>query len=269
MSHFKRITADNGVVYFRSELITCPHGFASRIGGVSEKPHTSSLNLAFGRGDDDSIVLENLRLFSDAVGVDAESVVSLHQIHSSSVLYADESMRGEGYFIKTERECDGYVTDQTGITLGVKTADCVPILFHDPTAKLVGAVHAGWRGSFAGIAGVCVDKLISLGAKPENIRAAIGPAIHYCCYEVGDDFIEAAAAFAGREAAERFVTKPSGSKRYHADIIGMNEYILHGRGLVPENIDVCDYCTNDHPELFYSHRYSHGVRGTMLSVIAL
>lgn len=265
---FSLVTAPNGVVFLRSSLIGCPHGFAARLGGVSTQPHTSALNLAFGRGDEDAVVLENLRRFSDAVGIAPESVISLPQIHSRIVIDADESMGGEGYFRQTDRSCDGYVTDRPDITLGVKTADCVPILFHDPEAGVIGAVHAGWRGTAADIVGVCIDKMCAKGAHPDSIRAAIGAAIHFCCYEVGGDFYESVCKLAGSELAKRFIRRTE-SGQLHADIVGMNEHLLLSHGLSKEHIDKSDFCTCCHPELFYSHRFSHGVRGTMLSVIAL
>ena len=264
---FQIITAENGVKYLKSDIIPVKHGFATRIGGVSREAHTSSLNLAFGRGDERDIVMENLKRFSDAVGITPESVISRHQIHSAKVVYADEKMRGEGYFIDTDEACDGYVTDCEGVALGVKTADCVPILFEDKAAHVIGAVHAGWRGTASGIAAECVRKMCELGAEVENIRAAIGAAIHFCCYEVGEDFYRSVAELVGEDTAREFIREHNG--RLHADIVGMNRRFLLDAGLRDGNIDVCSCCTACQPELFYSHRYSHGLRGTMLSVISL
>ncbi|MBQ8249468.1 MAG: peptidoglycan editing factor PgeF [Clostridia bacterium] len=264
---FTLVSAQNGVKYMRSDIIPVRHGFATRVGGVSHEPHTASLNLAFRRGDDEQTVIENLRLFSEAVGVCAESVVSRHQIHSSRVVYADEKMCGEGYFRECDEGCDGYVTDRVGVTLGVKTADCVPILFCDHDAHIIGAVHAGWRGTASGIAAECVSKMCELGANVKNIRAAVGAAIHSCCYEVGEDFRESVTALAGEKMAREFIHERDGG--LYADIIGMNRSMLLGAGVHDENIDISEKCTCCEPSLFYSHRYSHGVRGTMLSVISL
>ncbi len=264
---FHLIEASNGVQYLQSDLLSCRHAFATRIGGVSREDHTSSLNLAFDRGDEEAVVLENLRLFADAVGIEPESVISRPQIHSATVILVDESMRGEGYFRKAETACDGYVTDRRDIALGVKTADCVPILLQDPAANVIGAVHAGWRGAASGIAAECVRRMCALGARADSIRAAIGPAIHFCCYEVGEDFLESVTSLVGSTTALRFI-KPHGAK-LHADIVGLNRHILLESGLDAEHIDVSEHCTCCHPELFYSHRFSHGKRGTMLSVISL
>lgn len=264
---FSIITAENGVKYLKSDILPVTHGFSTRVGGVSTHAHTSSLNLAFGRGDDESTVLENLGIFSDALGIDVKSVISRTQIHSARVVYATESMRGEGYFRESPEGCDGYVTDKTGVTLGIKTADCVPILFCDADTHIIGAVHAGWRGTASGIAAECVKAMCSLGANAENICAAIGPAIHFCCYEVGEDFVKSVTELAGTQIAHEFIREHEG--RPHADIVGMNRRILIESGVREDSIDVCEYCTCCEPAIFYSHRFSRGIRGTMLSVITL
>ncbi len=264
---FSTVTAQNGVKYLKSDILPTTHGFSTRVGGVSAHAHTSSLNLAFGRGDDDATVTKNLGIFSDALGIDKKSVISRTQIHSAKVIYADEGMRGEGYFKEAPEGCDGYVTDKKGIALGVKTADCVPILFCDAAAHVIGAVHAGWRGTASGIASECVKRMRELGANVKNIRAAIGPAIHFCCYEVGEDFVASVTELAGADMAHKFIREREG--KMHADIVGMNRRILLENGMCEAFIDICEYCTCCEPELFYSHRFSGGIRGTMLSVITL
>ena len=264
---FFTVTAKNGVKYLKSDILPVTHGFSTRIGGVSTHAHTSSLNLAFGRGDDDATVLENLGIFSDALGIDKKSVISRTQIHSAKVIYAVEEMRSEGYFRETPEGCDGYVTDRVGVALGVKTADCVPILFCDAAAHVIGAVHAGWRGTASGIAAECVKRMCELGADVKNIRAAIGPAIHFCCYEVGEDFVKSVTELAGADMAHEFIREYHG--KTHADIVGMNHRILLESGIDECGIDVSEYCTCCEGELFYSHRFSGGHRGTMLSLITL
>lgn len=264
---FELFSAENGVKYYRSSILKSKHGFSTRIGGVSSLSHTSSLNLAFGRGDDDETVFSNLALFSEAVGVDGRSIVSHPQIHSSKVITVGYNNRGEGYFTSTDEGCDGYVTACSGVTLGVKTADCVPILFEDTEARVIGAVHAGWRGTVSNIAAECISSMKSLGAESHRIRAAVGAAIHSCCYCVGEDFVSAVTEITGNDIANTFV-KPRAGKLY-ADIVGINSYFMLEAGLSLDNIDVCPICTCCNPELFYSHRYSKGHRGTMLAVIAL
>ena len=257
-------------MFLKSSILRSPHAFSTRVGGVSTNEHTKSLNLAFGRGDSDEIVLENLKIFADAVGFEPERVISLPQIHSDIIYKVGEENCGEGYF-KTEniREGDGYITNQKGILLGVKAADCVPILFEaekDGKIVAVGAVHAGWRGSVAKIAPKCVEMLCrEYRVTPENIRIAIGPCIHKCCYEVGEDFLQSVSDALCREVAEKFVMREG--DRLVCDLVGLNRHLLLDCGILPLNIDVIDECTCCNPEKFFSHRYSKGNRGTMLNVI--
>ncbi|MBR2907351.1 MAG: peptidoglycan editing factor PgeF [Clostridia bacterium] len=267
-----RLYEKNGVRFYRSELLPCPHGFATRIGGVSKKAHTRGLNLAFGRGDEDEVVLENLVRFSDAVGVSADSVISLPQVHGCDVIRATLDDRGAGYQKKSDRSADGYFTDTPAVTLGVKTADCVPILLcgvdENEKPAAVAALHAGWRGTALRIAERGVEAIVSLGIPCDRIRAAIGPAIGMCCYEVDAAFRDTFLSTFGEDFLSG-TFRPRGSEKYTADLKEINRRILIGAGVLSENIDVLDECTACHPELFFSHRYSAGVRGTMLSVIAL
>ena len=261
--------AINSVEYVKSTIIRAPHAFSTRKGGVSSLSHTSALNLAFNRGDENETVLKNLALFSQAAGFEAESVISLPQIHSDFVIEADQTMRGEGYFKAPHTSCDGYVTSEKGITLGVKSADCVPILLEAEDEKgniiAVSALHAGWRGTIAGIAAEGVKALVKKGADPKCIRAAIGPSIDYCCFEVGKEFVD--------EVNERNKTAPvkmgafERDGKLYADLKSINREYLAACGVKYENIDVCDECSYCLADKYYSHRRMKGERGTMLSVI--
>ncbi len=259
-------------MFIKSNILRSPHAFATRNGGVSVKEHTKSLNLAFGRGDADEIVLENLEIFAKGVGFEAGSVVSHPQIHSDKIITVGAQNRGEGYFVREGIEsCDGYITRERGVTLGIKTADCVPILFEAEKGGeiiAVGATHAGWRGTVADIAGKCVERLCGeLGADASGIRVAIGPCIHSCCYEVSSDVYGAVSENLGGEIAERFVI-PSGKEgKYMCDLAGINRELILSRGVPAENIEIIDECTCCNPEKYFSHRYSNGQRGTMLNVI--
>lgn len=259
-------------MFTKSNILRSPHAFATRRGGVSVQEHTKSLNLAFGRGDKDEIVLENLAVFAKSVGFDAESVVSHPQIHSDKIITVTAQNRGEGYFVVEGVEgCDGYITRERGVTLGIKTADCVPILFEaDKNGEIiaVGATHAGWRGTVADIAGKCIERLCGeLGAELSGIRVAIGPCIHSCCYEVSGDVYDAVKENLGEGMAERFVI-PSGKEgKYMCDLAGINRELILRRGVPAENIEIIEECTCCSPEKFFSHRYSNGQRGTMLNVI--
>lgn len=262
--------AQNGVVYYTSTVLQgVKHGFSTRLGGVSRDPYTAELNLAFGRGDSDDVVLENLSLFADALGVSPESVVSLPQIHSNNVIKITSEHCGAGYYYKESSlpdGCDGYVCCRKGVTLGVKTADCVPILLADRKNGVISALHAGWRGSVTGIASKGVEKMLELGAEASHIVAAIGPCIHDCCYEVSDDVYEAAVAY-DNDLARCFSDSKNG--KYMADLVSLNKILLVKSGVESRNIDTSSLCSCCYPDLFYSHRASKGKRGTMLAVITL
>lgn len=259
-------------MYVKSEILCSPHAFSTRHGGVSAQGHTASLNLAFGRGDDDGVVLENLKIFAKNVGFDAEAVVSWPQIHSDRIFTVTKENCGQGYFIREEIDSgDGYVTMDRGVVLGIKTADCVPILFEAKKGGrviAVGAVHAGWRGTVAGIAAKCVDRLKDMtGVDVSDITAVIGPCIHKCCYEVSEDVYLAVKQELGAEFAHKFLIPNGKEDKYMCDLAMINRELLLNCGLDAERVDVIDECTCCLPEKYYSHRYSNGVRGTMLNVI--
>ncbi len=257
------ITAHNGVKFLRSDKIKCPHGFSTRIGGVSTAPHTKELNLQFGRGDDEKTVLENLSRFAEAVGVLPESIVSAHQIHSNIVKRITSSS-------SPKLECDGFVSSDTGVSLAVKTADCVPILLAGEDGHgnvvAVSAVHAGWRGTAKNIVSVGVLELLKSGITPENIFAAIGPHICADCFEVDADCRDTIISSLG-SYYECFIHRKV--NKFHVDLGKINRQLLLDMDIPMSNIDLSDACTFESDELFYSHRRTNGVRGTMLSVISI
>lgn len=259
-------------IFSSSSLLDLPgvrHGFSSRIGGVSTLPHTASLNLSCGLGDDDETVFRNLDIFarslSDGVYSGA-STVTAHQIHSSKIRILTASNAGEGFSLPRGEDCDGFVTDQPGILPIARVADCVPILLagqKSDASPVIAAVHAGWRGTVSGICAAAVEKMRSLGCTPESIRAAIGPHIGFCCYEVGEDFIESVAAIRGNDFALRNIRKEDGFAKPHADLTSMNLEILAESGITPDRIDIHPDCTMCDPVKYYSHRASGGRRGVM------
>ena len=266
--------ASNGVGYFFSDLIPCPHGFSTRIGGVSTLPHTATLNLGVERGDPLPVVLENLRRFGDAVRISSDQIVSVPQIHSATLRYVTADNGGEGFTRTAQMSCDGYYTDQRCVGLGVRTADCVPILFYGSTADgdaRIAAVHAGWRGTVKGIAVRAIQALLSMSVERETIAVAIGPSIGPCCYEVGADFYQTVWEECGDDIANKCCV-PLDAQHWRADLRLMNVRLLHREGLQAHQIDLATQCTCCDPVHFFSHRYcqrQNGLRGTMLSVIAL
>lgn len=259
-------TAENGVVYLQSTLLSgVRHGFSTRIGGRSTAEATATLNLARGRGDGEETVLENVRLFGVAVGFLPEQLVSLPQVHSDRILRVTPAHAGDGVVRESEETADGYLLTEPGVFAAVKTADCVPVLLYDPVRRAAAALHAGWRGTFAGIVSAGVAALCAQGCRPENIRAAIGPAIAGDCYEVGDEVLCAARTCFGTLPPSVFRETRAG----HAlcDLKEANRLLLLSSGLSAEHIDVCGLCTHCRGDLFYSHRASGGRRGTMMSAV--
>ncbi|MBQ9467382.1 MAG: peptidoglycan editing factor PgeF [Clostridia bacterium] len=248
-----------GIRFYTSTVLPCPHAFSTRVGGVSTLPHLSGLNLGRNRGDAPGNPEKNLSLFLDAAGLPPRAVQA-KQIHSDILAYANGASDPDGV-----RELDGFYTDLAGVTLLVKVADCLPILLCDRESGAVAAVHAGWRGSAKRIAAKGVEALVSLGAKRERIAAAIGPSIGKCCFEVRDDFIAAFLSEAGAHAG-RYIETRGG--RTYADLQSFNRDVLTGAGVPEDAIDVSPECTCCRPDLFFSHRYTGGLRGTMGAAIA-
>ena len=216
------------------------------------------------------VVLKNLEIFALAVGFSANKVISVPQIHSNIVKEVGFEEAGMGYSTAHGFSCDGYIATECGLPLGVKTADCVPILLEarndEGEVIAVSALHAGWRGTADKIVKTALDKLCNLGVKVENIYVAIGPCIDECCYEVGNDFANQIEIKLGQNYKNKYIKlKENGS--IYADLKGMNLGILTSCGVPASNIDVCAYCTACNENLFYSHRRQNGVRGAHLSVI--
>lgn len=259
-----------GVRYLVSDMLRSTHAFSTRIGGVSTCEHTSSLNLAFGLGDTRKTVLENIRIFSDAAGFDRNALISVPQVHSSEVLTVRPEHAGAGVSRETDMRLDGYVSAAPKIPIGVKTADCVPILLEARDARgeviAVGALHAGWRGTAARICERGVEALCALGADPCRIYAAIGPCIGSCCYEIRSDLSSKIEELLGENYCIRHI-RTDATGRMYADLRAMNADILCECGVPRENIDVSDLCTYCSDGLFYSHRRQCGKRGSMMSVI--
>ena len=248
----------NGVVYYYSTLLQSPHAFSTRLGGVSVLPHLASMNLGQGRGDDPMLLAENYRIFLGATGL-AQKVVSANQIHSGDVMYVD------GLPANTP-SLDGFVTDTKGLTLCVKVADCLPILLEDAQAGVVGAVHAGWRGSAKGIVCNALAEMEARGAKRERVRAVIGPRIGACCFEVKEDFVAEYSALLG-DFGKKFLIYSDG--KIHCDLPGLNRALLVKSGVCEENVEDSGLCTCCAPDLFFSHRASGGKRGTMAAMITV
>ena len=258
-------------ILFRSDLLDADgirHGFSTREGGVSRLPHTASMNVADGHGDAPEVVRENVGILARAVSdgiLTEDSVAYAPQIHSAIVRYVTEADGGH-----PAEPCDGFFTDKRGVLLLVRTADCVPILYTARRADgspIVAAVHAGWRGTVAGIAAEAVRKLTDAGAELSTVRTAIGQCIHDCCFAVREDFVTAVTETCGADFANRHVRARDG--KFTADLPAMNVEMLRSAGLAQAQIDVSPYCTACDRALFHSHRATGGKRGAMGAVIGI
>lgn len=175
-----------GLLIEAPELSACAgirHAFFTRRGGVSEGNYTS-LNGGLGSQDAPEHVIENRARMCAQLGLPADRLVSLYQVHSA------EAVTVEAPFAPTERpRADAMVTRMEGLALGIATADCGPILFADPAEGVVGAAHAGWKGALTGVIEATVTAMEALGARRHRIVAVLGPTISQRSYEVGPDFI--------------------------------------------------------------------------------
>ena len=252
----------NGLLYEKSDLLKNPHAFSTRIGGESTLPYLASMNIGENRGDDPENVYRNFNIFLSALGSDREHAIAAGQVHSVNV--AVVGAKDGGRFLE---QTDGFVTCEPEIALVIKIADCMPLLLEDADAGVIGALHAGWRGSVNNIAGAGVKKMEELGARPERIRVAAGSSIKKCCYEVGQDFYDSVASLCGNEFAARYIER--NGEKYRCDLVGINTEMLLGAGIKRGNIDFSPYCTCCEPEIYHSHRATKGIRGTMGAAIKL
>ena len=218
------------------------HGFFTRRGGVSAGIY-AGLNVGMGSGDDRASVRENRSRVARWMGVAADSLVSVHQIHSPDAIVVTGPLGAE------RPKVDAIVTATPGIAIGVLAADCGPVLFADPKARVIGAAHAGWKGALTGVLESTIAAMEGLGSKRDNIVAELGPSISGRNYEVGPEFI-ARFAEAWPDNKRYFTPSP---KPGHA-WFDLNRYTvdrLNAAGVRAGFLDRCTYAEEDH---FYSYR---------------
>ena len=247
--------------YLTAQGISVPHCFTTRYGGVSTGTQ-ESLNLAYGRGDSMENVERNLTILAEELGFNPQKYVLTRQTHSDIVRAVTEA-DCSGLCHKDYPECDALVTNTPGVTLLVFTADCTPLLFHDPVTGAVGAAHAGWRGTAQAIGAKTVEAMVKqFGCDPANIRAAIGPNIARCHFETDGDVPEAMIAAYGEEA-KAFIEKRG--EKYYLDLKQINALSLRRAGV--RHIEISDACTYCESDRFWSHRVTGGERGSQGAVI--
>jgi len=243
-------------------LTGLPHGFFTRRGGVSAG-RFASLNCSLSGPDDPEAVRENRARAMRAIGTAPEGLSGLYQVHGTAVAVAEAPIPHED-----RPRADGIVTNRPGITLGIITADCGPVLFADPKAGVIGACHAGWRGALAGMVEATIEAMEGLGARRADIAAALGPCIRQPSYEVGADL--RADLLASDPDGERFLAPGTRPDHWQFDMAGLILARLRAAGVSAEALP---NDTRAEEELFFSYRRrtleKGGPIGHQLSAIAL
>ncbi|MGA2984995.1 MAG: peptidoglycan editing factor PgeF [Terriglobia bacterium] len=286
-----------------SKLPGLVHAFSTRQGGLS-RPPCAGLNLGFTESDRRERVERNRRLFFDQLGGKDFVPASVRQVHSSHSYQVTRDHAGQLAYqwpgiavalpVATDPPAgDGLMTAEPGILLTIRIADCLPLLLVDPRRRVVAAVHAGWRGALARVIEKAVgDMRRTFGSDPQDLIAAVGPSIRACCYEVGEEVVE---AFHGSFAdADSFFQKlpnrpeaatdrhsilflsayPPGHSPEHVpaarlDLTAVARHQLVSAGVKPANIGVADYCTSCRTDLFFSHRQEGGRTGRQAAAIGI
>ncbi len=247
------------------------HAFLTRRGGFS-RGNYGSLNFSCREGDRPEAVASNWQLLARSFNLDPAQFVVMQQVHGDRIVViadADRPLVPAPAAIPPEAyACDALVTDRPGIAIGVKTADCVPLFLVDRVRHVIAAVHAGWRGTALDIAGQTVDTFLALfSSRPEDILAAVGPAIGACCYEV--DAVVHQALYSYEAGGESFFRPRAEKDRWMLDLAMVNRRQLEQRGIPPENIFSANQCTSCRRDSFYSHRRDRGLTGRHFNFLML
>jgi polyphenol oxidase len=233
----------------------------TRSGGVSAGPY-ATLNLSFSVGDDPGCVLENRRRLAAAFGADPGDFVFARQVHGAGVSIVADADRGSGALCVDDAigsvgeagGADALVTASPGVVLAILTADCVPIVLHDPMAGVLACVHAGWRGTVAGVTAAAIAVMRGLGARPSGVIAGIGPAIGADRYQVGPDVHEAVSRSFGPAAPGFIRPDPSTPGRWLLDLPSANRHALREAGVPGPQIHTTGLVTGPVPGHFFSDR---------------
>jgi YfiH family protein len=265
------------------------HGFSTRQGGVSTCYGGKTLNLGQTQHDTHANVERNRALCLMALGAVNEDgslwpLVQVRQIHSA-IIHRVSAVSTQ------ELAGDGMITNSPGLLLAIKTADCVPVLVADVKRRVVGAFHAGWRGTVARVVEKGVGEMRrQFGSAPSDLRAAIGPCVRKCCYAVGDEVraeFESQFTYASELFEEVFDSNAIHIKypmlfldqrapghgdlgpETHLDLVGANQRQLEAAGVGPEHISIIEGCTACDTKRFFSHRAEFGKTGRMMAVIGI
>lgn len=237
------------------------HGFFGRSGGASSGVF-AGLNCGIGSSDQQDIVNINRARVADAMGVERDALTAVHQVHSADVVVITEPTQDRP-------KADAIVTNVPDVALTILTADCQPVLFADKTAGVIGAAHAGWKGTLAGVLESTLDKMEALGATRENTVAVIGPTISQRVYEVGQELFET--FFDDDPQNARFFVNGRTADKFQFDLPGLGLQRLRQAGV--GDAYWTRHCTYSEPDRFYSYRRTTHLQeadyGRLISAIRL
>lgn len=247
------------------------HGFPTREGGYSKGQFTS-LNLATSRGDDPQAVASNYQKILDVRGIAPVGFARNAQVHGTTVhVVTREGSLSFAEFVSPEGQVlqgDGLVTQEKGVLLFAYGADCVPLLLCDPVQKVVGAAHAGWRGTAQGIGKVMVDTMVeNFGTCPQDVQVVLGPSIGACCFMCSRDVPEEMEKQLGEEVRPFIPPHATEQNKFSVDLWGINTLWLKKAGVI--SIESSPPCTACHREEFWSHRKMGEQRGALGGYIYL
>jgi YfiH family protein len=260
------------------------HGFSTRVGGSSRAYGGQTLNLGFTPDDSKAAVERNRAAFSHELTTGSWPLINPRQVHSETIQFVEAPP-------KSQLVGDGLITSTPGLLLAIQTADCLPIILVDPKRRAVGVFHAGWRGTLKRIVEKGVGEMRRrFGTRPRDLQAAIGPGIHGCCYQVGQevrDQFESQFAYSPklfREVEDRdpvrekypmlFLTaRPPGHselpKKIFLDLVEANRQQLLAAGVPARSIEASPFCTNCRTDLLFSYRAEKGKTGRMMAVVGI
>jgi polyphenol oxidase len=249
-----------GPMHARGVII---HAFSTRLGGVSKSPY-ASLNLGFGSGDSRACVLRNRARFGQAVGINADDLTTLQQVHGHRVIVLTEASDLQ---LVRHTPGDGLLTNRPYLPLAVITADCFPVVLAAPSLPAVGIVHAGRKGIAAGVVPAAIALIRqAFDVSPEAVFAAIGPGIGRCCYEVDEASAE---PFLSQFTSAAAIYRPSRPAHLYLDLQQAILLQLRAAGVPSSHVWSADLCTACHLQWFYSYRREGPRSGRMLNVVMI
>ncbi|MEN6623897.1 MAG: peptidoglycan editing factor PgeF [Smithella sp.] len=258
----------NSIPHLQAEVFSecdfLTHAFCTRQGGGSRDEY-SSLNMSFREGDEELQVMHNWGKMAGSFAIPIENFLVLNQVHGDDILIIKSR---ESYFSSGDAlNYDAIITNRSGLALCIKTADCVPVFIIDKKKKVIAAVHAGWKGTALGITAKVIQLMKSqYGSNPQDILAAVGPSIGFCCYEV-DSIV--ADAFAEHKGKKNFLFQVKGKNKWMLDLPEANHQQILECDVPETNIELSGLCTKCNQDLFFSHRGSGGITGRQINFLML